>query len=109
MPQAEKTLLFTGIRASIVTVSDRVSAGKTEDLSGPAITNFLKMNGAEILSHMIVPDEYLKIQSAVLEAIRDQDARLVITAGGTGLSPETERPRHYPKFLINPSLDLVSF
>ena len=81
-----------GFRAAVITVSDRTYAGKTEDTSGPAIASLLREWGAEVSFTAVVPDEREAIISALNEASRERDCRLVISTGGTGLSPRDVTP-----------------
>lgn len=79
------------IRAGILTVSDKGSRGEREDRSGPAIREMLEAAGAEIVRTAIVPDEKDEI-GAVLIAWSDEGLDLILTTGGTGLSPRDWTP-----------------
>ena len=78
--------------AAVLTVSDSSSEGKRADASGPALTEFLKKNGFQVVpaSGKIVPDERGHIEAALLTLAAQ--ARLVVTTGGTGLSPRDVTP-----------------
>lgn len=78
------------IRAAVLTVSDSSFQGAREDLSGPAVAGLLQSNGFEVVSSLVVPDEQPQIEQALLRAC--QDASLVVTTGGTGLSPRDVTP-----------------
>jgi molybdenum cofactor synthesis domain-containing protein len=77
------------VKAGVVTVSDRVSRGEAEDGSGAALEELLRADGFEV-ERRVVPDE----RPAIARAIRElaDDARLVLTTGGTGLSPRDFTP-----------------
>ena len=78
-------------RIAIVTASDQGAAGRREDLSGPAIAEALAGLGLIILS-TIVADE-IDVISATLRDLADiQGADLILTTGGTGLSPRDVTP-----------------
>jgi len=78
------------MRIAILTVSDRSARGEREDATGPAIEAAL--NRAHVVERLIVPDEQAEIE-AVLEKWCDEGvADLVITNGGTGLSPRDVTP-----------------
>jgi len=77
------------IRASIVTVSDRGAAGEREDRSGPAIREMIS-GFCEIVGCMIVPDEIDDIRNALVSMSEKSD--LIITTGGTGVSPRDLTP-----------------
>jgi len=79
------------MRAGILTVSDKGSRGEREDRSGPAIREMLEAAGAEIVRTAIVADEQDEIR-AVLVAWSEEGLDLVLTTGGTGLSPRDWTP-----------------
>ncbi len=79
------------IKAGILTVSDKASRGEREDRSGPALRELLEAAGAEVVRTAIVPDEQEEIR-AVLLAWSDEGLDLVLTTGGTGLSPRDWTP-----------------
>lgn len=78
--------------AVVITVSDLGSKGLRADTSGPAVQEMLKQAGYEIVRTEIVPDERDTI-AALLRACADETkANLIITTGGTGLSPRDVTP-----------------
>jgi molybdopterin adenylyltransferase len=77
------------VRAAVVTVSDGVSAGEREDLSGDLLVELLEAEGFEV-ERKVVPDEREAIAAAVVEAARE--ARLVLTTGGTGFAARDVTP-----------------
>lgn len=78
--------------AAVITVSDLGSKGLRVDTSGPAVQEMLKQAGYEIVRAEIVPDERDEI-AALLRACADETkANLIITTGGTGLSPRDVTP-----------------
>ena len=79
------------IKAGILTVSDKASRGEREDRSGPALRELIEAAGAEVVQTAIVPDEQDEIR-AVLMAWSDEGLDLVLTTGGTGLSPRDWTP-----------------
>jgi molybdopterin adenylyltransferase len=78
------------LRAVVITVSDRVSAGVYEDKSGPAAQTALKEYGFEISAAVVLPDEAQRI-TAELIAWADR-ADLIVTTGGTGCAPRDVTP-----------------
>ena len=78
------------ITAAILTLSDKGSAGEREDLAGPAIREMLGRIPAEIRYYQIIPDEKELIISKLIEYSNNVD--LIITTGGTGLSPRDVTP-----------------
>ena len=77
--------------AAIITVSDRASKGEYEDLSGPAIEDFLAEHQVTCTHKTIVPDESGEILTAVEEALQG-NSPLIITTGGTGAGPRDVTP-----------------
>jgi molybdopterin adenylyltransferase len=78
------------ITAAILTLSDKGSRGEREDLGGPLIREMIKTIGAEVLYYEIIPDEKELIKEKLIEYSRSVD--LIITTGGTGLSPRDVAP-----------------
>jgi molybdopterin adenylyltransferase len=76
-----------------LTISDRASAGIYEDRSGPEIENALRdmFKGATFVS-AIVPDEVKMISTALKTFTDEQHCDLVVTTGGTGISPRDVTP-----------------
>jgi molybdopterin adenylyltransferase len=84
-------LTLEGCSATVITVSDRCSAGTREDLSGPALQRLLQEAGAGPCSSTLVPDEADRIASAIRSAAAS-GSRLILTTGGTGLAPRDITP-----------------
>jgi molybdenum cofactor synthesis domain-containing protein len=78
-------------RALVLTISDTASAGGREDLSGPEAKRILEEAGFDVAPVEILPDERVQIESR-LRSASEQDFRLVVTSGGTGLSPRDTTP-----------------
>ena len=77
------------LTVAILTLSDKGSKGEREDLSGPAIAEFLKGLG-DVKYYDILPDERDMIREKILEYVDKVD--LAFTTGGTGLSPRDVTP-----------------
>ena len=78
------------ITVAVLTLSDKGSKGEREDLSGPAIGEMLKGIGAEVKHYEILPDEKETIREKLVEYSLKVD--LILTTGGTGLSPRDVTP-----------------
>lgn len=80
------------IRAAILTISDKGSQGQRIDESGPALARWLAQRGVEIAAASIVPDEQPQIAGALKQWADEGIADLVLTTGGTGVSPRDVTP-----------------
>ncbi len=70
--------------AAVLTISDSSSQGRREDLSGPAIVSQLEAAGFQVVRTAIIPDELEQIGAQLIESC--EQARLVVTVGGTGIA-----------------------
>jgi molybdopterin adenylyltransferase len=77
------------VNAGVITVSDGVAAGEREDQSGLLLIELLQGEGYNV-EHRIVPDERPKIAAAIRELAKE--VRLILTTGGTGVSPRDFTP-----------------
>lgn len=77
-------------RALVITVSDGVAAGIREDLSGQGIAGRLAELGFSV-ERSVVPDERAQIER--LLAAQAEDHVLILTTGGTGLTPRDVTPQ----------------
>lgn len=79
-------------RAHVITVSDGVSAGTRDDVSGPAIGTLLRHADFEVSGPEIVPDRHERISDAIVGAVL-AGVDVVVTTGGTGLGPRDVTPQ----------------
>jgi molybdenum cofactor synthesis domain-containing protein len=79
------------MKAAVLTVSDRASAGTMTDESGPAVRRILLAAGFEVSDVALVPDERDRIAAFLVAASEDHE--LVVTTGGTGLTPRDVTPQ----------------
>jgi len=78
------------ITVAVLTLSDKGSKGEREDLSGPLIKEMLKSIDAEVKYYEILPDEKDSIKEKIIKYSNEVD--LILTTGGTGLSPRDVTP-----------------
>lgn len=80
------------IHAGVITISDKGSRGKREDKSGPEIIAILKDAGIDVACIKIIPDEKDQIREALIEFADKKNIPLIVTTGGTGVSPRDVTP-----------------
>jgi molybdenum cofactor synthesis domain-containing protein len=78
------------IRALAITVSNRASAGVYEDKSGPVLAGLLATAGCAVDGPVVVPDGE-PVEAALRDAIA-AGYQVVVTTGGTGLTPGDRTP-----------------
>ena len=82
---------MTHIRALAITVSNRAASGVYEDRSGPVLVSLLRSAGcAAVDGPIVVPDGEL-VEAALHEAVAE-GYDVVVTTGGTGLTPTDLTP-----------------
>ena len=81
---------MTQMAGAVVVASNRAAAGVYDDTTGPLLVDFLARLGFQTGPPVVVPDG-----EPVAQAIRaavDAGARVVLTTGGTGLTPTDRTP-----------------
>jgi molybdopterin adenylyltransferase len=81
-----------GLRAVVITVSDRGARGEREDGSGPEIARLIQAIGMEIVGRQIIPDEKELIRLTLIDWSDGEKTDLILTTGGTGVSPRDVTP-----------------
>ena len=79
--------------AAVLTVSDRASRGELEDRAGPAVAALLRDAGFAVGAPAVLPDDADRISAWLRERADEDDAALLVTAGGTGLTPRDRTPQ----------------
>jgi molybdopterin adenylyltransferase len=80
------------MRVAVVTISDSVSSGKSEDRSGPAVVTRCKELGWQIVSSHVLPDDRATIENLLKKTADANDADVILTTGGTGVGPRDVTP-----------------
>ncbi|MBJ6800240.1 molybdopterin adenylyltransferase [Geomonas propionica] len=80
------------MRAAILTLSDRCSTGERADGSGPALRAWLEERGVTVACTDVIPDEGALISAKLVEWADSGLYDLILTTGGTGVSPRDVTP-----------------
>lgn len=83
---------FMEYKAAVITISDKGSRGEREDTSGPALKAQLEQAGYQVEHTCIIPDDFDRIAAELKACCDERDVALVLTTGGTGLSPRDVTP-----------------
>jgi molybdenum cofactor synthesis domain-containing protein len=78
------------VRAAVIVASNRAAAGVYDDETGPVIVGALHEAGFDVGDAVVVPDGDA-VGSAIAAAVAG-GAKVVLTTGGTGLSPTDRTP-----------------
>jgi molybdenum cofactor synthesis domain-containing protein len=82
----------TARKAAVLTVSDRGFQGERADRSGPLVQDILRRAGFSVVHAEVLPDEQPVIEQRLRRLADEADLDLVLTTGGTGLSPRDVTP-----------------
>jgi molybdopterin adenylyltransferase len=77
---------------AVLSASDRSSRGEREDLSGRLLCDLLSRVPARIEAYRVVPDKVRNIRAAMRSMVRNKAVKLLLTTGGTGVSPRDVTP-----------------
>ncbi|MFQ5770679.1 MAG: molybdenum cofactor biosynthesis protein B [bacterium] len=80
------------IKVAILTISTLGSQGKRADTSGAAIKEIVKKIAGEVVDYQIIPDDKKEIIWHLKRMVEAVKADLIVTTGGTGLSPTDVTP-----------------
>ena len=79
-------------RVAILTLSDKGAAGQREDKSGDRLEARLRAAGHQLARRVLLPDDRESISALLREWCDGNAADVVITTGGTGLTPRDVTP-----------------
>jgi molybdenum cofactor synthesis domain-containing protein len=88
------------MKAAVITCSNRSAAGQRADDSGQLLAEWLTSSGHEIVSRAVVRDEVDAIRAAVRDGVH-AGAAVVLTTGGTGLTPTDVTPDTVPTSVLS--------
>jgi len=80
-------------KAGVLTISDKGSQGKREDRSGEVVAAMIRGLGFPVVKRDIVPDTLERIRDTLCRWVDQDGLSLIVTSGGTGLSPRDVTPQ----------------
>ena len=80
------------VRIAVLTVSDAGSRGERADTSGDRIVEWVAAHGWQLTGRVLVPDDTVEIVRALLELSDAGTVDVVLSTGGTGLTPRDVTP-----------------
>jgi molybdopterin adenylyltransferase len=80
------------VRAAIITISTSKAAGEGRDEGGPRLAALAEELGAQIVGRDLIPDDRARIEERLRHWALSERCELVLTTGGTGLSPSDVTP-----------------
>ncbi len=80
-------------QAGVLTISDKGSRGERVDESGEVVAGILEQSGFQVAKRSIVPDDVGRIRGTLTDWADNENLALVVTSGGTGLSPTDVTPQ----------------
>ncbi len=79
------------MRTAVLTISTSLAAGTGEDVSGPKLAGLAARAGCDVVVREILPDDRLAIAARLRALVADGHA-VILTTGGTGLTPDDHTP-----------------
>lgn len=79
-------------RCGVLTLSDKGARGEREDTSGPVLRDMLRAEGYEVVICQIIPDQQALIEQILVQWVDAMHLDLIVTTGGTGVSPSDRTP-----------------
>ncbi len=92
LEQSEFRKVTHAMRVAVLTISDSVSKGEREDLSGPAVVAACRGLGWEVTSALRSSDDLANIREQLRELADSKRVDLILTTGGTGIGPRDNTP-----------------
>lgn len=88
-------------RVGVLTLSDKGSQGEREDLSGQVIKEMVQQIDGEVVIYELIPDDLELIKQKLVHWSDQEKLHLILTTGGTGLSPRDFTP--------NATLEVINY
>jgi molybdenum cofactor synthesis domain-containing protein len=80
------------LTVGVLTISDKGARGDRQDKSGAVIREILPSIAARIVNYDVIPDEKEPIVARLVKWADEDDLDIIITTGGTGLTPRDVTP-----------------
>lgn len=77
---------------AVITMSDKGAAGKREDTSGAGLKQLLEDQGYRLAHYQVIPDDEKTISTTLIDLVDKRNIDLIVTTGGTGVSPSDVTP-----------------
>lgn len=84
---------------AVVTMSDKGSRGEREDTSGAYLQETLRQAGFTLAQYCVIPDQEQVIVATLREYVDTMGIALIVTTGGTGVSPSDQTPEAMARIL----------
>jgi molybdopterin adenylyltransferase len=85
-------MIQTRYTCGVLTLSDKASCGQRQDKSGPLLKKILADQGFAVITSAILPDDEEAIVATLTAWVDEQHLDLIVTTGGTGVSPSDRTP-----------------
>ena len=86
-------------RAGVLTISDKGARGERIDESGNTAVGILEKGGFSLVKKEIIPDDLQRIGETLIAWVDNDRLSLIVTSGGTGLSPADVTPQAMRKII----------
>ena len=80
------------LTVGVLTISDKGASGERQDKSGAVIREIIPSMDARIVNYDVIPDEKELIVAKLVKWVDEDDLDMLITTGGTGLTPRDVTP-----------------
>jgi molybdopterin adenylyltransferase len=80
------------IKAGVLTISNKGFRGQRDNESGAVVVDLLSKAGYRVEKQDIVPDDQERIARCLIDWVDQDGLRLIVTTGGTGVSPTDVTP-----------------
>ena len=87
------------LRTGVLTISDKGAKGLRKDESGEVVADILEEQGFIVTTREIIPDDEQQIMGTLRKWVEKDGLALIVTSGGTGLSPTDVTPQAMEKIL----------